>query len=69
MQTNVHYRTASESQAVETLTYQKMNGKMSYIYTEHTYLEIKMKERMSFASTCQDIAEITLREGTQTQRT
>lgn len=39
-------------------TYQKMNGKMSYIYTEHTYLEIKMKERMSFASTCQDIAEI-----------
>lgn len=68
MQTNFHYRTASESQAVETLAYQKMNGKM-YIYTEHTYSEIKMKERMSFASTCQDIAEITLREGTQTQRT
>ena len=67
-QTNVHYRTASESQDMETLISQKMNGKMWYTYTKQTYSEIKMKKRMSFVATCQDTAEITLREGTQTQR-
>lgn len=44
MQTNVHYRTASESQDMETLIYQKMNGKMWYTYTKQTYSEIKMKK-------------------------